>query len=50
LVIETKPIPRAYNWRIPNTDPRTPGQWVRDVVFAVIPLFLLYVMLRIYVF
>jgi hypothetical protein len=35
---------------MPNqTDPKNPGQWVRYIVFAVIALFLVYVMLRVYV-
>lgn len=34
---------------MPNTDPKTPGQWVRYLVFAVIALFLVYLMLRVYV-
>jgi hypothetical protein len=35
---------------MPNTDPKTSGQWVRYFVFAVIALFLVYVMLQIDVF
>jgi len=34
---------------MPNTDPKTPGQWVRYFVFAIIALGLVYVMLRVYV-
>ena len=35
---------------LPNqTDPKTPGQWLRYLVFAVIALLLVWVMLRVYV-
>jgi hypothetical protein len=35
---------------LPNqTDPHTPKQWLRYVLFAVIAIFLVYVMVRIYV-
>jgi hypothetical protein len=40
----------CYHGRVPNrTEPKTPGQWIRYVVVAVIALFLVWWMLRVYV-
>jgi hypothetical protein len=33
-----------------QTEPKTPGQWIRYIVVAAIALFLVWMMLRIYVF
>ncbi|HEX3747560.1 MAG TPA: hypothetical protein VHW09_26680 [Bryobacteraceae bacterium] len=41
----------CYHYPVPlRTEPRTPGQWVRYIVVAVIALFLVWWMLRVYVF
>ncbi|HZS57111.1 MAG TPA: hypothetical protein VFA65_22095 [Bryobacteraceae bacterium] len=38
-----------YSFVENTTDPKTPGQWVRYVIVAVIAIFLVYLMLRVYV-
>jgi hypothetical protein len=43
-------IPICYDGRVENrTEPKTAGQWVRYIVVAVIALFLVWWMLRLYV-
>jgi hypothetical protein len=43
-------ISSCYHSPVPNrTEPRTAGQWIRYVVVAVIALFLIWWLLRLYV-
>lgn len=42
--------PTCYDYRVPNrTEPRTLGQWIRYLVVAIIALFLVWWLLRVYV-
>ena len=48
-VISNRPQACYYDPVGDRTDPRTAGQWVRYIVVAVIALFLVWWMLRVYV-